>query len=108
MGPGKLASQAGHAYLGAWTLCPDNGIRDEYHSTFPASPGTKICLGASSRGQIHQARAMAEALDIPSFLVVDSGCPDFFDGQPTVTALGLGPARRHEIKPITKRFKLIQ
>jgi len=49
----------------------------------------------------------AERLGVPHFVVVDSGCANFFDGQPTITALGIGPAKRSEVKTIIGRFKLL-
>jgi peptidyl-tRNA hydrolase len=39
--------------------------------------------------------------------VVDSGCPDFFGGEPTVTALGIGPATKEQVQHITGRFCLL-
>lgn len=105
MSPGKTASQAGHAYLGA-ALQADSKTLAEYHCDFPQSPGTKVCLDAKSEEDILKARDMAAQAGIPHFLVVDSGCSNFFNGQPIITALGLGPAKKHEVKHITKRFQL--
>lgn len=34
--------------------------------------------------------------------------PPFFDGSPIVTALGIGPATREQIKKITKKFQLVK
>ena len=110
MSPGKTASQAGHAYVGAafeaQRLLPE--VLAEYHSEMPASPGTKVCLSAPNLEKLLRARDMAAEAGIPHFLVVDSGCPNFFNGEPTVTALGLGPAKKHQIKHITKRFQLVK
>lgn len=106
MSPGKIASQAGHAYLGA-AVQADPSLIAEYHRDFPASPGTKICLQTDSLEALIRARDQAEAKGISTFLVVDSGCANFHGGQPIVTALGLGPARRAEINHITRKFKLV-
>lgn len=106
MSPGKTASQAGHAYLGA-AIQSDPQLLAEYHQDFPASPGTKICLQAKNLEAILRARDLAVEAGIPHFLVVDSGCPNFFGGTRIVTALGLGPARRAEVKPITGKFQLV-
>jgi peptidyl-tRNA hydrolase len=105
MSPGKVASQAGHAYLGAAVLADPARLAD-YHKDLPRSPGTKVCL-AGSLAKIIKAQQQAAQAGIPHFLVVDSGCPDFFGGQPTITALGLGPARRAEIDHITRKLKLV-
>lgn len=105
MSPGKQASQAGHAYLGA-ALQADPAVLAEYHKDFPQSPGTKVCLSGSLESII-RARDKARDLGIPHFLVVDSGCADFFNGEPTITALGLGPIRRAQADHITRKFKLV-
>lgn len=106
MDTGKIASQAGHAYLGAFIAAEPN-LQKEYHSEFPAHPGTKVCLSAKNLNALMRAKAEAEAVGIPTYLVTDSGCKNFFDGQPTITALGLGPACKDQIRHITKRFQLV-
>jgi peptidyl-tRNA hydrolase, PTH2 family len=106
MSPGKIASQAGHAYLGAFLqcqeLCPH--VLAEYLRNFP---GTKVCLKAKNLDALLRAQAQAELSGIPCSLITDSGCPDFFNGQPVITALGLGPANENQIKHITRRFQLL-
>lgn len=108
MSTGKTASQAGHAFLGAALHCQVSSPSTlaEYHKDLP-SPGTKVCLRAKSLDVIHRAQAAALQAGIPHFLVVDSGCESFFGGEPTVTALGLGPARRSEIDHITRKLQLV-
>ena len=106
MDAGKTASQAGHAYLGAF-LRADPSIQSEYHSEFPEHPGTKVCLACKNLSQLFRAEAEAKAAGIPYFRVTDSGCQNFFNGQPIITALGLGPATKDQIKHITKRFQLM-
>lgn len=106
MSPGKIASQAGHAYLGAFLKCRDlnSQLLAEYLKDFP---GTKVCLQSRNLDFLLRANAEAEQSGIPCSLITDSGCPDFFAGEPTVTALGLGPARNADIKHITRRFQLL-
>lgn len=108
MTPGKMASQAGHAYLGAYlqALASDPSSASAYTAEHPDSPGTKVCL-QGDLNDISRALQQAQDLGLPHFLVIDSGCKNFFDGQPTITALGLGPAKRHQIQTITRRFKLL-
>jgi PTH2 family peptidyl-tRNA hydrolase len=106
MTEGKKVAQAGHAYLGAF-INADPSIQKAYHSEFPAHPGTKVCLAAKNLHHLLRAKEEAEAAGIPTYLVTDSGCKNFFNGEPTVTALGLGPASKDQIKHITKRFQLI-
>ena len=106
MSPGKMASQAGHAYLGAFLQCQESNpqLLAEYLQDFP---GTKVCLKSRNLDGLLRAQAEAESAGIPCSLITDSGCPDFFDGKPVVTALGLGPAKEAQIKPITRRFLLL-
>jgi peptidyl-tRNA hydrolase len=106
MDPGKCASQAGHAYLGAF-LNANSDLQKEYHAEYPEHPGTKVCLVAKNLHHLLQAKEQAEAAGIPVYLVTDSGCANFFGGEPTITALGLGPASKEQIKHITKRFQLM-
>ena len=106
MSPGKIASQAGHAYLGAFLKCQEQNlcVLAEYLKSFP---GTKVCLKARNLEALLRAQAQAESAGIPCSLITDSGCPNFFDGQPIITALGLGPANENQIKHITRRFELL-
>jgi len=106
MDSGKIASQSGHAYLGAF-LQANSDIQSEYHSEFPEHPGTKVCLACKNLSQLLRAENEAKTAGIPFFRVTDSGCANFFNGEPTITALGLGPATKDQIKHITRRFQLL-
>lgn len=106
MNHGKCISQAGHAYLGAF-INANAELQSAYHAEFPEHPGTKICLSAKNLHALLKAKEQAEAAGIPTYLVTDTGCANFFNGEPTITALGLGPAYRDQIKQITKRFQLM-
>jgi len=105
MSPGKIAAQAGHAYLNtflhAQKLWPEQALA---YASNP--PGTKVCL-TGSLNSILRAADQCQRADIPHFLVIDSGCPNFFGGEPTITALGLGPATKKQVQRITGRFQLL-
>ena len=105
MNTGKMASQAGHGFLGAFinaqTQTP--AIAASYAADLP---GTKVCL-QGNLAQIERAQFELQQAGIPNFLVVDSGCPNFFNGEPTVTALGFGPATKQQVKAITKRMNIL-
>ena len=107
MSTGKIASQAGHAFLGAFLLCRDARVVAEYHKEFPQSPGTKVCLAARNLADLLRLEEAAQLAGISTFRVVDSGCENFFGGRPTVTALGLGPATKAQIHRITKKLQLL-
>ena len=106
MSAGKIASQACHAYLYAFLQCQDTNpqIVREYLKDLP---GTKVCLKSKSLDALLRAKTEAETSGIPCSLIIDSGCPNFFDGQPIITAIGLGPANESQIKHITRRFQLL-
>lgn len=100
---GKIASQIGHAYIGAFQ---DSQGTPEHLAYAQLKPGTKIAL-QGSLAELGHALEKAKTHGIPHFLVIDSGCENFFSGQPTITALGLGPATHKQINNITRRFKLL-
>jgi peptidyl-tRNA hydrolase len=107
MSPGKIASQAGHAFLGAFLLCRDCSLLAEYHRDFPQTPGTKVCLAARNLTELLFVEQKARAAGLSIFRVIDSGCENFFGGRPTITALGIGPARQDEIRHITRKLRLL-
>src|SRR6266404_3500272 len=100
MTPGKMAAQAGHAFLGALLQCTEESRLAAYHKDFPQSPGTKVCLQARNLDQLLRAEHEAQSAGLSIFRVVDSGCENFFGGQPVITALGIGPATKEEIHRI--------
>jgi peptidyl-tRNA hydrolase len=107
MPPGKLAAQCGHAFQNAWDkareLRPD--IASQYKGT---GNGTKICMYAKNLGQLLRAYRDAQAAGLPCDLIIDRGhvLAPHFDGQPIITALGIGPAYVDEIAHITRRYTL--
>jgi PTH2 family peptidyl-tRNA hydrolase len=108
MSPGKLAAQAGHAFLDAFlvTLETDPARAAAYRAS---APGTKVVLAAPTLAELEYAYALAQRAGLPCALIVDEGhiLPPHFDGPPLVTALGLGPVRRREVRHITDRFALV-
>lgn len=110
MSAGKRIAQAGHAYCGALVAATAQtpATVGEYHKELPQSPGTKVALEADDLQTILAAQEACLQASIPHFLVVDSGCPDFHGGAPTITALGIGPATKRQVRKITRKFKLHQ
>lgn len=102
MGVGKVASQAGHAFIESFLASPIS-IQQDYRAD---GMGTKVVL-SGSLDQILRAHHEAKAKGIPCALITDSGCPNFFNGEPTITALGIGPALRSDVYAITKRLRLL-
>ena len=107
MSPGKIASQAGHAYVDALRAAQkhDPSRVDTYFSE-AGGHGIKICLVCGSLEKLECARQMTLDAGLPCALITDLGYT-VFDGRPTITALGIGPAWAQEVKPITKKFPLM-
>jgi peptidyl-tRNA hydrolase len=108
MSPGKAAAQAGHAFLEAYlaATAADRARAVAYRAD---GLGTKVVLLAPDLAALRRAEALAQGLGIPCARITDSGhilAGTLFDGLPIVTALGLGPASREEVRPIIDRFSL--
>jgi PTH2 family peptidyl-tRNA hydrolase len=107
MPPGKLSAQCGHAFQDARDAAilerPD--VAAQYKGT---GHGTKVCMYAKNQHQLLRAYRDAKALGLPCALVIDRGhkLPPHFDGNPIITAVGIGPVYQDEVKDITKRYTL--
>ena len=108
MSPGKLASQIGHAFhLGYKNALEQRPlITANYEGT---GCGTKICMYAKNLTQLIRAYRDCQRLGLPCVLIIDRGhvLPPHFDGQPIITALGIGPVYRDEAHEVTKRYTQI-
>jgi len=105
MSPGKLCSQAGHAYLGAFI----EASKQAPHATaayLADSPGTKVTLQATEQ-QLLRAELELQGAGIPSFKMIDSGHLPFFNGKPTLTSLGFGPCTADQLPQYIKRLQLL-
>jgi peptidyl-tRNA hydrolase len=96
MSKGKMAAQAGHAFLGAGLECnkSDPARMKTYLADFP---GTKIVLEASLT-EILDLWSKAQKKEFSCSLTIDSGhiMLPYFNGQEIVTALGIGPLNKRE------------
>lgn len=101
MPPGKLASQAGHAFLGAF-LAADATRQRDYRAS---GLGTKICLRTANLLALLGAFERARALGLPAALIEDTGRNTTFNGVPTISALGIGPLLPREAE-FLKRYPL--
>ena len=113
MPPGKLAAQAGHAFVEALKEAQENWdtptepylpLREYLAET----PGTKIVLAAPSERHLLDLHDYARKF-LPTALVVDSGhvMPPHFTGDEIVTALGIGPCTKAQITLFTKNLRLL-
>lgn len=109
MPPGKMAAQAGHAFLNAFIEAQsiNPNIIEEYQQD---GLGTKVCLAAHDLDDLYFTYHFAKDQNLPVALIIDIGhfLPPHFDGiNPVVTALGIGPATRSQLNGLLKRFKTI-
>jgi peptidyl-tRNA hydrolase len=96
---GKLAAQAGHAYLHAYWDA-ESRLADEWgqgnHDDYRRSgKAVKICLVVDTDDEL---RALEQAYrpKCGVSLVTDAGLT-CFNGEPTITCLGIGPILRDEV-----------
>jgi PTH2 family peptidyl-tRNA hydrolase len=107
MSAAKLAAQCGHAFVNAYekALRARPEITSAYKGT---GEGTKIVLQAKTLQTLIRAYRDIEAARLPHHLVIDRGhkMPPHFDGEPVITALGIGPVFRDEVETTMKRYSL--
>lgn len=108
MCPGKIAAQSGHAFLDAALLSIEQ--RPQQWADYKTNHGIKVVMKSKSLAHLERAHAEAQAAGIPSALITDLGyfgVAEGLEGKATITALGLGPARRSEVDRILKRFQIL-
>lgn len=110
MTPGKMASQACHAAKNCAIIAQ---LRDpELLQTYQGRDfiGTQIILKAKNEEAILKAYEAAKTAGLICSLVVDEHhiMPPHFDGNPIITALGIGPCTREDAHAITKRFGVVR
>lgn len=110
MKPGKLASQACHAAKNCVLLASrrDPELLRVYQG--PDFIGTQIILKAKNQGALERAYEAAQEAGLITSLITDKThvIPGTaFDGNPIVTALGIGPCTQEQAHAITKRFSAV-
>jgi peptidyl-tRNA hydrolase len=108
MTPGKLCAQLGHAYLDAFLAA--RTLRPDTIDPYKTLHGIKIAMKAKSLMHLEEAHEKLVQAGIPCALITDLGyygTREDLLGKPTITALGVGPARRGEIEKIFHRFRLM-
>lgn len=103
---GKLAAQAGHASSNCLALAALNNPDLFRLYQGPKFLGTKITMAAKTESQLRDAYTAAKSAGLITTLIEDEGhvLPPHFDGNPIITALGIGPCTRLQADKITKRF----
>lgn len=109
MPPGKLSAQAGHAYTDS--LADAERIDPETVNAYrhAGKGGSKVTLKAKNVNQILKAYKAALEAGLPCALIVDAHhlLEPHFDGNPIITALGIGPCTREQCRHITKKFNCV-
>jgi len=110
---GKLAAQAGHAYLHAYWDAEARGSElprgmdgyttPEQYRLF--AKATKVCLVVETTDELRELEARYRPVCGVS-LVTDAGLT-CFDGVPTVTCLGIGPIRDKDVGDDLKALKVL-
>ena len=118
MRKGKLAAQVAHASMAAvfpreravvmeeggahhvsWTL-------DEKQLEWFMELSTKVVVGVQSEQELLEIHQQALAAGLPCALIQDRGFTEF-NGVPTYTTVGIGPAPQSDIDAITGRLSLL-
>lgn len=115
MPKGKLASQAIHAarlsMLHYLNNMDEHKLRDAIRYFIHInSCGSAIGITAKNLAALENAKNQAIEAGLPWALFSDSGhiLPPHFDGNAVVTGLAIGPARREDMRHITKKFQIIK
>lgn len=111
MTPGKMASQACHAAKNCVLLASrrDPELLRVYQG--PDFIGTQVILKAKNQGAIERAYEAAQEAGLITSLIVDKNhiMPGTaFDGNPIVTALGIGPCTKEQAHAITRKFSAVK
>ena len=117
MKKGKLVAQGGHGSLGALldsAKMEVNEAEDKLTLTITNKDViawllgrfTKVALGVDTVEELVALYEKAKSLGVPCSLIQDAGFT-VFHGVPTLTCVGLGPAKREVLDSITKHLKLL-
>jgi peptidyl-tRNA hydrolase len=109
MPPGKLSAQAGHAYTASLFECIDQNSDHARRYRQGHNGGSKVTLFCRNEREIRELEVRCKAAGVPHALFTDEGhvLLPHFDGSPVVTALGIGPLRRADAKPLVKKFRCV-
>ncbi len=100
MSCGKMCAQAAHASIGAFEKA---SLADK--KEWMREGQKKVALKAPDERTLYMLKAQAELLGVPCSLIIDAGMTEIPAG--SVTALGIGPAKREIMDKITADLKLL-
>ena len=109
MPAGKLSAQSGHAYTDVLDLASKETpqLANRYRNN--DNGGSKVTLKAKNANQLIIAYEKLIDMGIPAVIIVDQEhiMPPHFNGEPIITALGIGPCTKGQVKQITKKFQCV-
>lgn len=103
MGTGKMAAQAGHAFVTAALRAKDydpSGFRRWYDAG-----QMKVVLRVDVEKELYPLKGHAEDLGLTTALITDAGHTQLEPG--TVTCLGIGPGPSSKIDAVVGHLKLL-
>lgn len=110
MPPGKLSAQAGHAYTDTLLQAQktDPSLVADYRDR--GKGGSKVTLRSKTLHKLLRAYNEIRDLGIPCTVVVDQNhiLPPHFNGDPIITAIGVGPCTQDQVRHILKRFNCVK
>ena len=98
---GKLVAQGAHAAVGALGEANPKHIKQ-----WEENGCTKICVSVLDESALLELSLAVRMAGLPSYLVLDAGRTEF-NGVPTYTALGIGPAPAEKIDTFTGNLPLL-
>jgi len=100
MSCGKMCAQAAHASIGSYLRASAADQKEWFREG-----QKKVALKAPDEQTLYKLKAQAELIGVPCSLIIDAGMTEIPAG--SVTALGIGPAKRETMDKITAELKLL-
>lgn len=98
--PGKMAAQAGHAFLTAWRQADPIFAAD-----YAENGQTKIVLLALDLPALLRIKAKANQRGVSAALITDAARTVL--SEPTITVLGLGPMSKTDCNALTRGLEMM-
>ena len=91
MSKGKIAAQAGHAFVGVFRLSQRLDLPSEWIKAWSARGAAKITLKVENEEELDAVASAARAAGIPTMIIEDAGRTEVAPGTRTVCAIGPAP-----------------
>lgn len=106
MRKGKMVAQGSHASM-AGILTKNGQIRnDDRIRDWLAGPFVKICVSVNSEEELLALHQKALEAGLLTSLIQDAGRTEF-NGEPTYTAISIGPDSKENLDPLTGNLPLL-